>query len=127
MEPLSANIPIHETIDDSLDQIYNKKKLKPICSKLIFIRFLLKLATEVTFTINNNFYKQTNRCTIWGRLSITFRDIFMIKMEINRDFNETHFYRRYVDDIYNRRKKSAENNSFFFSKINIYTFKRKKN
>ena len=36
MESLSTNIPINETIDYVLDQIYNKKKLKPICSKLIF-------------------------------------------------------------------------------------------
>ena len=36
METLSTNIPINETIDYVLDQIYNKKKLKPICSKLIF-------------------------------------------------------------------------------------------
>ena len=36
MESISTNIPINETIDYVLDQIYNKKKLKPICSKLIF-------------------------------------------------------------------------------------------
>ena len=36
MESLSTNIPINEAIDYVLDQIYNKKKLKPICSKLIF-------------------------------------------------------------------------------------------
>ena len=55
VESLFTNIPINETIDYILDQIYNKKKLKPICPKLIFKRLLLKLATEVTFTINNNF------------------------------------------------------------------------
>ena len=48
VESLFTNIPINETIDYILDQIYNKKKLKPICPKLIFKRFLLKLATEVT-------------------------------------------------------------------------------
>ena len=60
MESLSTNIPINETIDYVLDQIYNKKKLKPICSKLIFKNLSLKLATEVTFTIYNNFF-HTNR------------------------------------------------------------------
>ena len=58
VESLFTNIPINETIDYILDQIYNKKKLKPICPKLIFKRLLLKLATELTFTINNNFFKQ---------------------------------------------------------------------
>ena len=57
MESLFSNIPINETIDYILDQIYNEKKLKPVCLKLIFKRLLLKLATEVTFTINI-FFKQ---------------------------------------------------------------------
>ena len=56
---LFTNIPFNETIEYLLDQTYNKKRLKPICSKLIFKRLLTKLATEVTFTINKNFYKQT--------------------------------------------------------------------
>ena len=70
VESLFTNIPINETIDYILDQIYNKKKLKAICSKLIFIRLLLKLVTEVTFTINNNFFKQTDGCTMGGPLSV---------------------------------------------------------
>ena len=48
MESLFTNIPINETIDYILDQIYNKKKLKPICSEVILKRLELKLATEVT-------------------------------------------------------------------------------
>ena len=62
-----------------LDQIRNKKKLKPTYSKLIFKRLLLKLVTKVTFTINNNFYKQTDGCTMGGLLSVTFSDIFCDK------------------------------------------------
>ena len=58
VESLFNNIPLNETIDYILNQIYNEKKLKPICSKLIFKGLLLKLATEVTFTINNSSYKE---------------------------------------------------------------------
>ena len=36
---------------------------------------------KVTFTINNNFYKQTDGCKMGGPLSVIFSDIFMIKME----------------------------------------------
>ena len=36
VESLFTNIPINETIDYILDQIYNKQRLNPICSKLIF-------------------------------------------------------------------------------------------
>ena len=80
VESLFTNIPINETIDYILDQIYNKKKLKPICPKLIFKRLLLKLATKVTFTINNNFFKETDGCAMGRPLSVKFSDIFMIKM-----------------------------------------------
>ena len=113
VESLFTNIPINETIDYILDQIYNKKKLKPICPKLIFKRLLLKLATEVTFTINNNFFKQTDGCAMGGPLSVTFSEIFVIKMENDKVIpTKPIFYRRYVDDIYNRRKKNIEDSLF---------------
>ena len=75
MEFFFTYISINETIDYILDQIYNKKKLKTICSKLIFKRLLLKLATEVTFTKNNSFCQQTDGCTMGGPLLVTFSDI----------------------------------------------------
>ena len=105
MESLFTNIPINETIDYILDQIYNKKKLKPICPKLIFKCLLSKLATELTFTIKNNFFKEADGCAMGGPLSVTFSDIFMIKMGNDLVIpTKPIFYCRYVDDIYNRIK-----------------------
>ena len=105
IESLFTNIPINDTIDYILDQIYVQHKLKPICSKLILKRLLIKLSTEVTFTFNSKFCKQTDGCTMVGPLSVTFSNIYMTKMErdVVHPFNPV-FYRRYVDDIYNRRK-----------------------
>ena len=40
-ESLFVNIPINETINHILNEIYNKKKLKRIGSKLIFKLLLL--------------------------------------------------------------------------------------
>ena len=113
VESLFTNIPINETIDYILDRIYNKKKLKPVCSKLIFERILLRLTTEIAFTINDNFYKQTDGRAMGVPLSVTFNDIFQIKME-NDIVIPTNpiFYCRYVDDIYNRRKKYIEDSLF---------------
>ena len=105
IESLFTNIPINDTIDYTLEQIYVEHKFKPICSKLIFKGLLIKLSTEITFTFNSKFCKQTDGCTMGGPLSVTFSDIYMTKMErhvvcsFNRIFNH-----RYVDDIYNRRK-----------------------
>ena len=106
VESLFTNIPINERIDYILHQIYNKKKLKPICPNLIFKYLLLKLATEVTLTINNNCFKQTDGCAMEGLLSVTISDIIMIIMENDIAIpTKPIFYNRYVDDIYNRRKK----------------------
>ena len=118
VESLFTNIPIQETIDYIIKEIYINKKLEPICSKLIFSRLLMKLATECTFKINNKFYKQVDGCTMGGPLSVTFSDIYMAKLE-----NEVVvpikpiFYKRYVDDIYSRRKKGDD---YLFNQMNSY-------
>ena len=96
VESLFTNIPI---------QIYVHKKLTPICSKLIFRRLSIKLATECTFKFNNRILKKVDGCTIGGPLSVTFSDIYMIKMENDVGIpSKPIFYRRFVDDIYSRRK-----------------------
>ena len=64
VESLLTNIPIQETINYINEQIYVHKKLTPICSKLIFRKLLIKLATECTFKFNNTFLKQVDGCTM---------------------------------------------------------------
>ena len=49
-------------------QNYVKKKITPICTKLIFRRLIIKLAIKHKSTISNSFYQQTNECTIGGTL-----------------------------------------------------------
>ena len=51
VESLFTNVPVHETIDYILQEIYDKEKLPKICSKLIIKCFLLKLTTENTFML----------------------------------------------------------------------------
>ena len=72
VESLFTNVPIKVTIDFILEEIYTNKKLKPLCSKLIFKRLLLKLSTESTFIFQTKLYKQTDGCTMGGPLSVTF-------------------------------------------------------
>ena len=118
VESLLTNIPIQETINYITEQIYVYKKLTPICSKLIFRRLLLKLAAECTFKVNNRFLKQVDACTIGGLLSVTFSDIYMVKME--NDFvipSKPIFYCRFVDEICSRRKLG---DNFLFDQLNSY-------
>ena len=54
-----------------------------------------------------------------GPLSVTLSDIFMIKIENDIVIpTKPIFYRRYVDDIYNRRKKNIEDS--LFKALNSY-------
>ena len=75
-----TNIPREETINYITEQIYVHKKLTPICLKLIFRRLLVKHATECTFKFNNRFLKQVGGCALGGPLSVTFNDIYMVKI-----------------------------------------------
>ena len=53
--------------------------MTPVCSKLIFRRLLIKLATEFTFKVNNRLLKQVDDCTM--KTTVTFSDIYVVKME----------------------------------------------
>ena len=57
VESLLTNILIKDTIEYILDQVYNKQKLEPLCSKLIFKRLLVKLTIESTFIFDSKYYK----------------------------------------------------------------------
>ena len=74
----------------------------PICSKLIFRRLLIKLATECTFKSNSRCFKPVGGCTMGGPLSVTFSDIF---------------YYRFVDDIFSRWKLG---DNVLFDRLNNY-------
>ena len=104
VESLFTSILIEETINYIIEQIYVHKKLTPICSKLIFRRLLIKLAIECTFQFNSIFLKQVDGSTMGGPLSVTFSDIYMVKMENDVVIpSKPIFYRRFVDEIYSRR------------------------
>ena len=108
MEALFTNIPIDETINYIINEIYQKKKLPQICSKTIFKRLLYKLTTEVSFQFNYKLFKQNDGCTMGGLLSVNLSDIHMIRMETDVVVPiRSIFYKRYVDDIYNRRQKNT--------------------
>ena len=118
IESLFTNISIEETINYINEQIYVHKNLTPICSKLIFRRLLIKLATECTFKFKSRFLKQVDGCTMGGPLSFTFSDIYMVKMENDVVIpSKPIFYRRFVDDIYSRR---ILGDNVLFGRLNNY-------
>ena len=119
VESLFTNIPVDETINYIINEIYQKKKLAHICSKTIFKRLLYKLTTEVSFQFNYKLFKQTDGCTMGGPLSVTLSDIHKIRMETDAVVPiRPIFYKRYVDDIYIRRQKNTCN--VLYNAINNY-------
>ena len=86
-------------------RISYKKKIR---SKIIFKRLLYKLTKKVSFQFNYNLLKQTNGLTICGPLSVVLADIHIIRVETDIVVPiRPIFYKRYVDDIYNRCQKNA--------------------
>ena len=101
---LFTNIPLDETIDYIIKSIYTHKKLPQICSKLVFRRPREKITKECLFQLCFKFYKQVDGCAMGGPLSVTFSDIYMAKMEDDIvDKYQPTYFKRYVDDIINRR------------------------
>ena len=76
VESLFTYVPVHETIDYILQEIYVKEKLPKICSKLIMKYLLLKLTIEDTFMLNSNFYKQLTADNGWTPICHTFRHLY---------------------------------------------------
>ena len=105
VESLFTNVPVKETIEYILDEIYKHDRLPKICTRLIMKRLLLKLTTESTFLFQSKYYKQTDGCTMGGPLSVTFANIFLTKLENEKVAPmEPTFYKRFVDDVITRRQ-----------------------
>ena len=64
------------------------------------------------------FYKQVDGWAMGGSLSVSLSDIYMAKMEYDVEKYQNTFYKRYVDDIINRRKKNQVD--ILFNDFNNY-------
>ena len=125
VESLFTNVPIEETIEHILDEIYINKKLKPLCkSRLIMKRLLQKLISDCLFSVNGRLLKQKDGCSMGSPLSVVISGVFMTKLEKDVVYQENPIlYLRYVDDIY-RRKKTVEEDTLL-PKLNAYHRKTK--
>ena len=115
VESLFTSIPVIETIDYIIKEIYENKVIKPMCkSKLIFRRLLEKLTKNCVFSVNDKLVKQVEGCPLGGAISVIMSGIHMKRMEKDcvAPFNPK-LYKRYVDDTITKRKKNATNDELF--------------
>ena len=110
---LFTNIPVSETIEFILTEIYDKKQLQPICSKLIMRRLLTKLSSECLFSFDGKLYRQQEGCAMGNPLSVVLANIHMARLEREVVHPEKPIlYKRYVDDVFCRRLKGKEDTLF---------------
>ena len=114
VESLFTSIPVRETIDFILSEIYDRQVIPPFCKKrLHFKRLLERLTGECKFSVNGVLIRQKDGCPIGGSMSGDFADIFMNKLEREVVIPRTPtLYGRYVDDTFNRRKKGVPDELF---------------
>ncbi|KAK3700593.1 hypothetical protein QZH41_001583 [Actinostola sp. cb2023] len=98
---LFTEIPLDETINHILDQIYKHNKLPPLASKLVFKRLLEKVIKGTIFSFNGKLYMQTYGCSMGNPLQIS--------LCVNSRQALLHhwiypFYDRYVDDCLTKKK-----------------------
>ncbi|XP_078365461.1 uncharacterized protein LOC144649756 [Oculina patagonica] len=116
---LFTEIPLDETINHILDQIYKQHKLPQIAPRTIFKRLLERVTKGTVFSFNGQLYKQIDGCSMGNPLSPTLANIFMCKLEedIVTPLNLP-FYDRYVDDCFSKRKANAPDS--LLDKLNSY-------
>ena len=105
VDSLFTNIPLEETIDICVDNLYSDNENPPNIPKHNF-RNLLNIATKETFFMfNNKYYKQVDGVAMGSPLGPALANIFMCSFENKwlrdcpNDFKPV-FYRRYIDDIF---------------------------
>ena len=63
--------------------------------------------------LNSKFYKQIVRCSMGGPFSVIFFHIYMTKTKRKVvELTKPQFYKRFVDDIINKRYKDQPDNLF---------------
>ena len=104
IDSLSTNIPLGETIDICVDNLYNDNGNPQKIPKYGFWN-LLNIATKESFFTFNNKYKQVDGLVMESPLGQALANIFMCSFESKwlRDCpNDLKplFYRGYVDEIF---------------------------
>ena len=106
VEALFTNVPICDTVDIIIKQVYNHPTIKaPKFPKAILKELLIMCTTEAPFVCpEGNLYIQTNGVSMGSCLGPTFSAFYMGNLE-ETIFNDNpnlkpKIYARYVDDIF---------------------------
>ena len=77
---LFTSIPLGETIDFIVDEIYVRKKFRPFCKKSVFKKLLNKLCKGFTFLADGRLIRQVGGCPMGGPISVVLSNIYCVKV-----------------------------------------------
>ena len=105
VESLFTNVPVKDTIDIILNNVYNnKEKNPPKIEKEVLKELLILCTTKVPFRhINGKIYIQVDGVSMGSPLGPTFADFYMAEVEnkvLESISSKPPLYTRYVDDIF---------------------------
>ena len=119
------NIPLQETINICVDNLYNDNENPPNIPKHD-LHDWLNIATKETFFIfNSKYYKQVDGVAMGSLLGPALANIFMCSFESKwlrdcpNDFKPV-FYRCYIDDIFVLFSSPDHAYNSFFREYNLY-------
>ena len=103
IRPTITNVPLEKTVDIILNQIYKSKLISTTLTKHTLRKLKLDLCTKTVFSLNGEYYKQTDGVSMGSPLGPTLPNITMTELEtvifkplINS--GKLVFYKCYVDD-----------------------------
>ena len=103
VENLFTNVPVNETVDIIINDIYNNPSLLPLkINPDILRKLLLTCTTEVPFHDHlGNIYVQTDGVSMSSAQGPIFSNFYMsdLKNKIFNSIKKPPIYQRYVDDI----------------------------
>ena len=103
VKSLFTNVPLKKTVNIILNRIYKSKLISTTLTKRTLKKLILDSCTKTIFSLNGEYYKQTDGVSIRSPLGPTLANIIMTEFEtviIKRLINSgiIVFYKRYVDD-----------------------------
>ena len=117
VDSLFTSIPLGESIDFILDEIYVWKKLESFCKKWVFKKLLNKLCKGCTFLADVRLIKQVDGWSMDGPVSVVLSNIFCVKIEFDVVKKlKPKPYKRHNDDIYTKQIKNQPDK--LFEKLN---------
>ena len=120
-----TSIPLGETINFILDEIYIQKKLEPLCKKSVVKKLLIEFCKDCTFSLDCRLLRQVDGCSIGGSISVVLSNTFCVKIEsdvvkpLKPKLYKCHVHDIYSKQINNKPDKLSEKFNNYHQKLKL--------